>query len=358
MRTYSTADSRCPDVMSARLHSEWSALAGQVGTVFSSRPSFGLNAPCNSNGTLRFVEVRRGGDLVAFAPLCVTSLGPVKIARPLGVGQGVPTELLAVDDDASVELWDAIAGLDALVFADSMVDDRNLRSLRRHPAFSARVVSRERVPLIQVPEGVSPRDLRSTKTLKRLRQYRNQLSRSGTPMCIEVIEDVEHLDQRWNDISTLAAAATERSRYVNFLRNGMAMEFLRAEAAAGRLIIAGLTVGGRWMAHDIGIRTGDRIEAWLTHHDRRVRRFEPGHQMIEWFVEAHDDLGVTVLDQGLGVNEIKKSWTNADYGVYAIAASPKSGLLAKVMIDTLMAWELSPAVAHARRIRRTRPALR
>lgn len=339
------------------LRADWQDLADRVGTVFSSPPNFAENVPRPRRSKLLFVEVRRDGTLVALAPFFVVKLGPFEIAQPLGAGRGVPTEFLSVDDEASDALWSEVANRDLVLVADSMAGSGSaMRRLQHHSQLTSEATAREQVPVIDVPQGSSAKDIRSGKSLKRLRRHRKQLSEIGTPMRFELIGDVEHLDRRWDDIVRVATAATALNKRTNYLTEGSPLAFLRAEADAGRLSIVGLTVGGEWRAHEIGIRTGRRIEGWLTHHDEAVRKFQPGHQMTEYFVESHDELGATVLDRGLGVNDIKKSWLTASYDVYAIAAGPRRRMSARLLTRLLLQWELSTTVAHARRIRKKLPS--
>ncbi|MDV8056357.1 GNAT family N-acetyltransferase [Rhodococcus sp. IEGM 1343] len=344
--------------LSDELRDEWDALAERVGTVFSSRRSYALNAPRPAGSELVFVHVRRGTRLVALAPMFVTRLGPLKVAKILGAGQGVPTELLSEDDASSRVLWDAVDRCGLIFYADSMIGDRNaVEALGAHQRWRSESIVRERVPVIDVPEGSTARDVRGHSSLKRLGKYRRQAERAGSPLTMETIRDAKHFERRWADISRLAAASTLHSDRTDYLAeespadpSASAKDFLAREAAAGRLTLSGVSVEGRWRAHQICVRTGARLEAWLTHYDPEVAKYQPGHQMMEWFVQSHDELDVTVLDLGVGVNDIKKSWSTSGYDVLAVVGVPTRMVGSRILVGLVRRWELSPGFAHARRV--------
>ncbi|MCJ0891913.1 GNAT family N-acetyltransferase [Rhodococcus sp. ARC_M5] len=340
------------------LRDEWDALAERVGTVFSSRPSYAMNAPRPAGSELVFVQIRRDMRLVALAPMFVTRLGPLKVAKILGAGQGVPTELLSEDDASSHALWDAVEGSGLLFYADSMIDDRTaVVALGTHPRWRSESIVRERVPVIEVPVGSTAGHVRGRNSLKRLGKYRRQAERAGTPLTIETVRDAEHFERRWEDISRLAAASTHRTDRTDYLAeqspadaSASAKDFLAREAAAGRLALSGVSVQGQWRAHQICVRTGARLEAWLTHYDPEVAKYQPGHQMMEWFVQTHDELDVTVLDLGVGVNDIKRSWSTSSYDVLAVVGVPARTRGSRILVGLLRRWELSPGFAHARKV--------
>ncbi|MGV8875813.1 MAG: GNAT family N-acetyltransferase [Rhodococcus sp. (in: high G+C Gram-positive bacteria)] len=344
--------------LTEQLREEWDALAERVGTVFSSRPSYALNAPRPAGSELVMVRIHRGERLVALAPMFVTRLGPLSVAKILGAGQGVPTELLSEDDESSRALWDAIEDRNLIFYADSMADNQiAVRALGAHSRWRSESIVRERVPVIDVPTGSTARDVRGHSSLKRLGKYRRQAERAGSPLTMETVRDAEHFERRWEDISRLAAASTHKTDRTDYLAeespadpSASAKDFLAREAAAGRLALSGVSVEGKWYAHQICVRTGARLEAWLTHYDPEVAKYQPGHQMMEWFVATHDELDVTVLDLGVGVNDIKKSWSTSGYDVLAIVAVPRRTVGARLLVGFLLRWELSPGFAKARKV--------
>lgn len=324
---------------------EWQELADRVGTVFSSRPSFVLNVVEAMGLDYELVTVFRGGRLAALAALFKVRRGPFTLAKVVGTDLGVPLEFLSEDVDASDELLAAIAARGYVLSADSLIaGDRTVERLVPHPSWGVDVVVRERVPVVELRSGQTAGSLRSTKSLKRLRQYRA----SADSFDIEIVGDADHLDRRWCDIARVAAdaiAGTSKVNYVVSPHGEFARDFLRSEACAGRLCIAGLVIDGEWAAHEIGLRTKDRMEGWLTHYDPRVGKSQPGHQLIEWFANNHDRLGVNRLDQGIGVNRIKSTWATSGYDVLRVSAVPS-------------AWVMSRAISRAMaRVLRRLPAL-
>ncbi len=317
---------------------DWEDLASRAGTVFSSRPSFVLNVAGALRLNVRFVVVRRGCRVVALAPLDTVRRGPFVLAKVVGSTLGVPLEFLSDDEEASDVLLGAIADQGWMLTGDSMIaNDPTVVRLGRHGAWDADALVRERVPIVVLRPGDTASSIRSAKSLKRLRQYRSKIERQSEYR-VEQIRDVAHLDARWNDIVSLAADSVEGTDKVNYLvapHGEFARDFLRSEARAGRLCIAGLVVDGRWVAHEIGVRTHRRMEGWLTHYDPSIGKLQPGHQLIEWFADAHDRLGVAELDQGVGVNKIKSVWANAGYDVLRVTAVPRAWWLSGCMKSAL-----------------------
>ncbi|MGA9872644.1 MAG: GNAT family N-acetyltransferase [Rhodococcus sp. (in: high G+C Gram-positive bacteria)] len=340
VRTYADSDA---------IHAEWERLAERVGTVFSSKPSFVRNVVRAQALNVEYVTVHRDDRLVALAPLFKVRRGPVVVAKIVGTNLGVPLELLSEDDDSSDRLLAAIASRGYMLSADSLIGgERTVKSLIGHRAWTVKAEVRERVPVVRVQAGRGASDIRGKKSLKRLRQYRNEIGRHST-LRYEVISDRAHLDERWKDITALAAKAVEKSDKVNYLvspHGEFALDFLRDEASAGALCIAGLVVDDVWVAHEIGIRTRNRMEGWLTHYDSRFAKLQPGHQLIEWFVDNHDALGVSELDQGVGVNEIKSAWAKSGYDVLTVSAVPRSWKMSEVWARALSTY--APAVSYVR----------
>lgn len=323
----------CAD--STAILSEWHELADRVGTVFSSRPGFVLNVVEATALECVFVVVRRGGRLVALAPLSLVRRGPLTLAKVVGTNLGVPLEFLSEDDEASDALLAAIAAQGYMLSADSLIaGEQTVQRLTEHPSWLVHSPVRERIPVIALKAGQTAAAIRGAKSLKRLRQYR----KSAESFAIEVVDSVDQLEKRWQDILRVAADAISGTSKVNYLVSPdgeFAKDFLLHEARNGRLCIAGVVIDGVWRAHEIGIRTGSRMEGWLTHYDPAIAKWQPGHQLIEWFANNHDGLGVNELDQGVGVNQIKTTWTTAGYEVLRVSAVPRSWVLSGLLIQVL-----------------------
>lgn len=328
---------------------QWHDLADRVGTVFSSRPSFVRSVMRSTPDDCEVVVVFRGGRVTALAPLVIKKRGPVKLATVVGANLGVPLELLSDDAESTDALLAAIAARGHMLSADSMIADRPaIERLRAHPSWTVDMHVRERVPVIDIPAGRGASHLRGSKSLKRLKRYRRRVDEESS-LRFELITDVRHLDARWHDITSVAADAVHGTDKVNYLvapHGGFARDFLRAEARAGRLHITGLVVDGVWTAHEIDIRTGDRLEGWLTHYDERVSQLQPGHQLTEWLADNHDDLGVVLLDRGVGVNDIKSVWAKSGYDVLEISAVPSAWAFSTFWAQALRYY--APTVSYLR----------
>lgn len=326
----------------ARIHTdaqsilaEWHSLAERVGTVFSSRPGFVSNVVDATALACEYVEIRREDRLVALAALSKFKRGPFTLAKVVGTGLGVPLEILSDDAEASDALLRAIADQGYMLSADSMIaNDLTMQRLLRHSSWNVHAPIRESVPVVELGPGQKASSIRSAKSLKRLRQYR----RGATAFEFEMVTGVEHLESRWADIERVAASAVERNGRVNYLvppHGEFAKNFLRSEARAGTLCVVGLVIDGVWSAHEVGLQTGNRMEGWLTHYDASVGKLQPGHQMIEWFADHHDELAVRWLDQGVGVNRIKTTWANTGYDVLRLSAVPSAWVMSGTMLRIL-----------------------
>ncbi len=299
------------------------------------------------------VTVRRDGRLTGCLPLSLERVGPLSIATLAGSHRGVPLEILA-ESDADVDaLWGVVADLGLFFQTDALrASDAGLAGLFRNPQWRSSSRPGEHVPVIEVPCGSTATDIRSRRSLKRLRQYRSELLKRGGTLEIEVIDSVDHLDRRWPEISRLAEESTRIHDRVNYLaevNHRLVRDFLRGEARAGRLTVAGLVINGQWGAQEIGIRTGERMEGWLGHYDKQFAQCQPGHQIVEWFVNMHDVLGVRELDQGVGASEFKKVWANAGYDVISVVAVPRRLPASKILVAAADRWVNSPLVDRVRR---------
>lgn len=336
------------------VESEWSELAERIGGRFSARPTYALRELGDSRGSTRIVIARRGGRLVGVIPLAVRRLGTFDLARLAGSGRGIPQQILCEDEHVAEALWELVARRGWVFYASSLAErDSGFGVLQRDRGFVTNSTTVETAPCISVPRGVTAKDLRSRRTRKRLRQYRNSLAASGTPLSYETISGTDHFDRRWSDMARVAEASTSLHRRINYLAapdGSFAHDFLRDETAAGRAVVVGLVVDGCWRAHEIALRSGHRLEAWLGHYDPGFSRWQPGHQLSEWFVDNHDLLDVTELDQGIGVNAIKSAWSNSSDNLNRVVAVPSRYRAPGLVTDAVIAWEGSTAIRRLRRL--------
>ncbi len=333
---------------------EWEALCLAQGAGLASRPTYGLAWwRALGKGELAVVTRRREGRLVAVAPLHRRALLGQPVLRWLGHGLGTVGRAVAVDDDARRELWDGVAGLGLpLQLVHVRPPEASTLALRRSASWTVRVEVEDRCPVLDLPEGTSARTVRSARSLKRLRNYRSALAREGRAFDVLVVDDVEGLRRYWPEIQRVAAVADagrDRLDLCGAPYDAFSYPFLEQEAAAGRLLIVGGTVGGRWVAHEVGLRSGTTLELWLSRFDPDLEKAGPGHLVMEQIVDRAADLGVTRLDFGLGENAYKAQWAREGYDVASLLAVPVPGRPGLVRTRLQAANRLADVVRSARR---------
>ena len=317
---------------------EWSDLTRHVGTRVAARPSYALNWHRNlGRGRLAVGTARRGGRLVAVAPLHRRNRLGVQTLRFPGHGLGTIGTFVATDGAALAELVDGIAATGmSLQLTHIDVADPLVEVLRTSPLWNVGVEVDDRCLTIDLPSGAGATTLRGSRTLKTLRRAERALEGAGTPARVEVIRDPEHLERRWDDIVAVAAAADEHTDRDNFFGPPFAAftkPLLEAEARAGTLLVVGLVVGTRWCAHEIMFRTGDVAEMWMARFHPDVRRYQPGQLLQRWLADHHDALGIARFDYMVGVSEFKSHWANGEYRVGTVVATPVRRRRARWMLQ-------------------------
>lgn len=310
----------------AELVPEWDALARRCGRGFACRPSYALAWwRTLGQGSLAVVTAHRAGRLVAVAPLHRRSLLGQSVLRWLGHGLGTVGELVAEEPAAAAAVWDALAAAGfPLQLIHVRLDDPATLALRRSARWQVRLQVQDRCLVRPLPDGVRAGDLRGATSLKRLRGYRTALAREQRPFDLEIVDDLAGLRRRWPDIVRVAADADrgrDRDNLCGPPFEAFTLAFLEQEAAAGALLVVGVTVGGRWSAHEVGLRHGDLVELWLSRFDPALDGFSIGHQLMMALVDRHEQLGVSGLDFGLGENAYKLAWTDGGYDVATLTAT-------------------------------------
>lgn len=318
-----------------RLEAEWDDLARRHGTRFASRPAYALSwFRAVGKGRLAVATVRRGGELAAVLPLHVRRRAGVEVARLLGHGLGTVGEAPATDRAALEYLVDGLrreqlplelthlpAGspfLEVLLAADGLHVD-----LHRD----------DHCPVIDVPEGTTVPDLRSSKTRSRLSRARRKWEAQHGVVDRILVQTPEELERHWSEIVTLTeladdAAGEGRLHLLSGEHGQFTHRFLREEAAAGHLVVIGLTVDGRWVGLQVLLTTGGRAEGWLNRFDPGCRPLIPGHQLVEKLIDVHDELGVTVIDMMIGRSPFKSDWETGEYHVFSVSAVAAENLRA------------------------------
>ena len=306
---------------------EWDALARRCGQGFASRPAYALSWwTALGSGQLEVVEARRDGRLVAVAPMHRRDLLGQPVRRWLGHGLGTVGQLVTEDLVAAGAVWAALTAEGTPVqMTHVRLDDPATMALRRSGHSEVRLTVDERCPTLPLPPGTRARDLRSARSLKRLAGYRSALERQEGAFEVEVVTDRAGLERRWPDMVRVAAEADRGRARTNVCAppyDAFTRPFLEREARSGALVVIGALVGGRWVAHEIGLRTGGRLDLWLSRFDPRLDRFALGHLLAQWMVDSSDELGVELLDMGIGENAYKQAWTTQAYDVGTLMCAP------------------------------------
>jgi CelD/BcsL family acetyltransferase involved in cellulose biosynthesis len=309
---------------------EWEELSARCGQGFASLPSYGLSwFRALGRGTLAVTAVRRGGRLVAVAPLHRRAILGQDVLRWLGHGLGTVGELVTEDVAAATAVWDHLLTTgSALQLTHVRLDDVGTLALRRSRGWRVRVRVDDRCPTLPLPVGTTAASVRGKRSLTRLTRYRNALQTGGRPFAVEVVTDVAGLRAHWPEVVAVAAAADEGRGRTNLCAppwDRFTLPFLEQEAQAGRLRLVGATAGGRWCAHEVGLLVGGTLHLWLSRFDPRLRGVSPGHLLAVELVDRAADLGVDGLDFGLGENDYKLAWADGGYDVGSLSAVPADG---------------------------------
>ena len=307
---------------------EWDDLAEGLSQRVATRPSYALAWNRVGRGRTAVCTIRRHGRLVGLAPVHARTRFGVTALRLPAHGLGTIGSFLATDEAALGDLLDGIADRNMALQLDHVdLTDPLLAMLRASPRWSVDVVATEQCLTIDLAAGQGAESLRGRRTLKTLSRLERALERAGTPATVEVVCEPDHLAQRWPDIVAVAAAADEHSGRDDFCAPPLASfsrPLLDAEARAGRLLVVGLLVGGRWSAHEIMFRTGSTAEMWMARFHPDVRRYQPGQLLQRRLADRHDHLGVERFDYLFGTSEFKSQWANGGYRVGSIVAVPAS----------------------------------
>ncbi|MGW0017463.1 GNAT family N-acetyltransferase [Rhodococcus sp. NPDC003382] len=333
---------------------DWHDLTTRIPHRVATRPSYALTwFRALGRGRLAVCAVRRHGRLVAVAPLHSRSRLGVRAYRVLGHGLATIGGVLAEDDDALNELVEALATRRIpLQLTHLESTDPLIVALRRSNCWHVDAYIDDHCLTIDLEPGQTAAALRGKKTLKALRRIERSLEKAGTPASVEVVTEPADLARRWPDIAGVAARADADSGRVDFCAPPIAAftrPFLEAEARAGSLLVAGLIVGDRWVAHEIMFRTGSTAEMWMARFDPGVAHLRPGHLLHRWLADHHDDLGITRFDYLLGTSEFKSRWANGGYDAVTVTATPRGRPLHR--------WTLDVADRAADRIRPLRSVI-
>ncbi|MGD7003484.1 GNAT family N-acetyltransferase [Corynebacterium halotolerans] len=312
-----------------QLHRQWEDLAERHGGTFGARPSYALNwYRTLGKGRLAVATVHDGGQLVGLLPLHTRRRLGITTYRLLGHGLGTIGEALAADRAALDALVLGLRRARALLRLTHVpADSPLLRALLDSGTWTVNYDVDDHCPVIALPDATTARDLRSRKSLNRLRTSRNRAERELGAVEFHTYRQPADLTACWPEMTRVAAAAhaAETAERLNFFDAGhrkFTREFLRAEAESGRLLIIALTVDAAWVAFTVLLRTGDRAEFWFTRFDPAHRPLAPGHQLWEYTVNHHAELGLAEIDLMIGRNAYKADWQTSEYEVGTVRATP------------------------------------
>lgn len=330
---------------------EWDALARRHGLDFACRPSYALAWWVElGSGRLEVVTARRDGRLVAVAPLHRRHVLGQPVLRWLGHGLGAVGELVAEDEAAASAVWAWLADRGTpLQLTPLRLDDTGTLALRRAERLEVRLDVDERCLVLQLAPGSRASDVRGTRSLKRLASYRGALARQDLPLAVELITDLEGLRRAWPEIVRVAADAARDRPGPNLCAPPYAeltRRFLEQEARAGALVVAGVTVGGRWAGHLVLPRSGRSLSLWLLRTDPVLGRYGLAHLLMEQLVDRHDEVGVERIDLGVGESSFRSPWSNTAYDVATAVAAPRHAGVVQARLGVA-----NLAVEAARRLR-------
>lgn len=320
---------------------QWDQLSAALGARFTDGAAYSAAVAEMRSVTPTLVSVHDRGELRAMAALSSRRVGPVSIAKLMSHGLGQGGDALTTDASAARELADRLAERRQILHLDQLAADSDLLgALRDDPRWRvhARVVSE--IPVLALQPGWTARDVRSKRTLSQLRSVRTKYETAGDDVRFELLQTVADLDRRWEVMVGVASKRAEsRPKWDQWLeaeRGTLVRAVLAGEARAGRMRVLGVTVGGVWVGHDIAVKCGTTWARYLTHFDPDHARLQPGHQLMVWIVDHHDELGVDRIHHGRGVTPVKKAWSNGDlmdaFDVWAVPDTiPAAGIVLPVI---------------------------
>jgi CelD/BcsL family acetyltransferase involved in cellulose biosynthesis len=315
-------------VLTDALWAEWHDLAARVGRHVAARPEY-------SRGSVRLrrsrrpllVTVHRGNRLVALAPLLVRRYGPLRVARVTGDSLGMIGEILSEDARAVDALWSALAAQRIGIHLAAMDGrDPSVAYVTTSPKWRSTVGDSAAVTVVDVPScGPGAIGLRSRGARRRLRSTRRDYVDAGTPISVEFLTSAAELDKNWDDMTRLSAVAVEGHDRTDYLAppvGDLVRSVLDAEADAGRLVVARLTIGDVGVGQLFMVRSDATLEGWLTHYDPAYSDAQPGHQMLEALLDRAREIGVDRIDLGVGTTGFKQAWATGEYRAVRMTALP------------------------------------
>lgn len=324
------------DTVADQLEFAWRDLAESTARGYAARPAYALTWHQKlGKGRLAVATVHRGGELVALLPLETRRRLGLRVHRWLGHGLGTVGEALF---RTPADLSELVHGLQkrgvVLELTHLREDDPLLRALQISGEWKVNFVVDDHCSVIDLPPGSTAATLRSSKTLGQLRRARAKIEREFGPLEERILRTPAELDRCWPDMVEVARRSREADpnsrlnlfdgKYAEFSR-----VFLRGEAEQGHLCVVAGIVNGQWGSFDVLLQTAGLAELWFTRFDPRFKAAKPGHQLLRYISDNHDELGIATFDAMIGLNAYKQEWATSGYEVGSLLAAPRkrAGLL-------------------------------
>lgn len=315
------------DALSPELAQQWEELSARVATRFAARPSYAWTwFEALGKGELALATVHRGNQLVALIPLHARKRLGITVHRWLGHGLGVVGEAIA---ETPADLKILVAELEnsgvVLELTHVPEDSPLLAELLAHDDWMVDYRQDDHCPGIQLPPGLTTRDLRSSRTLSQLRRGRVNTAKKFGAVEFAVIRTVDELDKHWAEMARVCQASwdhdtVKRLNLMGEKHHDFTHRFLSEEATKGHLLVIAILVDTVMAGFSVQLQTGERAEGWFTRFDPVFGSLRPGHQIIEHFINIHDEEGVTEYDLMIGPTPYKQEWETVRYEVGTVFA--------------------------------------
>jgi CelD/BcsL family acetyltransferase involved in cellulose biosynthesis len=79
-----------------------------------------------------------------------------------------------------------------------------------------------------------------------------------------------------------------------------------------RGVLTTLTAGDRWMASHFGIQRGGTLHYCFPVYNAEMSRYSPGRLLLREITEQSPDLGIRVIDRGIGDSPAKREFANGE----------------------------------------------
>jgi len=311
-----------------RLRPQWSLLADEVDARIFTRPEWCLPWWRHlGRGRPAVISVHHGGRLVALAPFHVRSRAGLEIVRFLGHGLGTIGRVLVAPghEGALRAIWDTTMASSRRVLQlfEYEAGGRDLAALEaRLPTGS--FAERDVCPVIHLDAYGDV----VTRRQRRLGQAFRRSERSGAdgapPYTVEVGRDLDAINRLIPEVTAVYDAAEANRPRLHLLRppwRDFTGAVMREAAAADRLRIVVVRIGGAPAAFAIGLRGRSSMAYWLPRFDPAFARFSPGNLGILALTEESMALGLKELDFGLGDADYKRRWSTGEYSTVGVVAA-------------------------------------